>query len=87
MVDPTVENASGFKDGYTELLGVRRAWRGRGLAPALLIDAMSRYAAAGMERACLDVDTENPSGAVALYERLGYRPLLGRQSVAWDLHP
>lgn len=85
MFDPTVEDASGFKDGYTELLGVRRAWRGRGLAPALLIDAMARYAAAGMERACLDVDTENPSGAVALYERLGYRPLPGRQSVAWDL--
>ena len=85
MFDPTVEGASGFRDGYTELVGVRRAWRGRGIAPALLADAMARYAAAGMERACLDVDTENPSGAVALYGRLGYRPLPGRRSVAWEL--
>ena len=85
MFDPTVEDADGCKDGYTELVGVRRAWRGRGIAPALLVDAMTRYSAAGMERACLDVDTENPSGAVALYERLGYRPLPGRSSVAWEL--
>lgn len=85
MFDATVLAASGFKEGYTELLGVRRAWRGRGIAPALLVDAMGRYVAAGMDRACLDVDTENPSGAVGLYVRLGYQAIPGRQSVAWDL--
>ncbi|MHA7176122.1 GNAT family N-acetyltransferase [Arthrobacter sp. Sr24] len=87
MFDPTVLAATGHRDGYTELLGVRRAWRGRKIAPALLIDAMTRYAGAAMERATLDVDTLNPTGALGMYERMGYRALPGRSSVAWDLLP
>lgn len=63
---------AGFTSGYTELLGVRRAWRGRGLAPALLTAAMRSFRADGMQYAELDVDTENPSGAHGLYARLGY---------------
>jgi mycothiol synthase len=63
---------AGYTSGYTELLGVRRAWRGRGLAPALLAAAMRSYQADGMQYAELDVDTENPSGAHGLYARLGY---------------
>lgn len=69
-------------EGYTELLGVRRAWRGRGLAPALLADAMARFACAGLGSAALEVDTENPSGALGLYERMGYTPV--RRSTVWD---
>ncbi len=63
---------AGFTSGYTELLGVRRAWRGRGVAPALLEAAMRSFRADGMEYAELDVDTANPSGAHGLYARLGY---------------
>lgn len=81
-VDPGVEARHGRREGYTELLGVRRAWRGRGIAPALLADAMARFAAAGLDHAALDVDTENPSGALGLYGHMGYRPQ--RQSMAWD---
>lgn len=80
-VDPD-ESAGGGGEGCTELLGVRRAWRGRGIAPALLADAMTRFAAAGLGSATLEVDTENPSGALGLYERMGYQP--GRRSMAWD---
>lgn len=79
-VDP--ESTNGRKEGYTELLGVRRPWRGRGIAPALLLDAMARFSAAGLEFAALDVDTENPSGAHGLYARMGYVPV--RSSMAWD---
>ncbi|ACQ80180.1 GCN5-related protein N-acetyltransferase [Beutenbergia cavernae DSM 12333] len=64
--------SQGWTDGHTELLGVRRAWRGRRLAPALLAAAMHAYRAAGLEFATLDVDTENPSGAHTLYGALGY---------------
>lgn len=60
--------------GYTERLGVRRAWRGRGLAVALLADVMAAMRADGMQDAGLDVDTANPSGAHTLYASLGYRP-------------
>lgn len=81
-VDPDEATEGSSGEGYTELLGVRRAWRGRGLAPALLADAMTRFAAAGLDRAGLEVDTENPSGALGLYERMGYLPL--RRTMVWD---
>ena len=51
---------------------MRRGWRGRGLAPALLTAAMASFRADGMQYAELDVDTENPSGAHGLYASLGY---------------
>jgi mycothiol synthase len=64
--------SQGYTAGYTGLLGVRRAYRGRRIAAALLTHAMHVYAADGMQRAELDVDTDNPTGAPALYARLGY---------------
>lgn len=63
----------GYSTGYTELLGVRREYRGRRLAPALLTEAMRAYQADGVEYAQLEVDTKNPSGAHDLYASLGYR--------------
>ena len=62
----------GYKAGYTDLLGVRRAWRGRRLARALLATVMAAYQADGMDFAELGVDTANQSGAHRLYEGLGY---------------
>lgn len=63
---------NGYSAGYTDLLGVRRAWRGRRLAGALLSAAMTIYRADGIEYAELGVDTANPSGAHQLYANLGY---------------
>jgi mycothiol synthase len=62
----------GHPFGYTELLGVRRAYRGRRLSLALLVAGMRAFAADGMAVAALDVDTQNPSGAHGLYASLGY---------------
>lgn len=70
--DPASRELLGHTEGYTDLLGVRRNWRGSRLAPALLVEAMRRFKADGIEHAGLGVDTENPSGALGLYERLGY---------------
>lgn len=64
--------AQGYSCGYTDLLGVRRPWRGRGLAASLLATAMAAYRADGMEYTALRVDAANPTGARGLYERLGY---------------
>lgn len=82
--DPEGQKLNGYSEGYTELLGVRRSYRGLGLAPAMLGEAMRRYKASGMERAGLGVDTENPSGALGLYESLGYTPTY--REVVFDLH-
>lgn len=67
----------GFSFGFTDLLGVRRQWRGRGIAVALLSRAMIAFRDDGMQYALLDVDTANPSGAHGLYERLGYEVVGG----------
>lgn len=63
---------AGYTSGYSELLGVRRAWRGKGLSVALLTASMRSFLADGMQYAELDVDTANPSGAHGLYASLGY---------------
>jgi len=62
----------GYTDGYTEIIGVRRAWRGCGLARHLLALTADAFAESGREYVTLDADAENPSGAVKLYESLGY---------------
>lgn len=66
--------ALGWTEGYTEVMGVLREWRGRHVGTALLAAAMRAYAADGMQYAGLDVDADNPTGARNLYEHLGYEP-------------
>nr|WP_239579034.1 GNAT family N-acetyltransferase [Microlunatus panaciterrae] len=66
-------DAQGYSEGWTDRLGVRRAWRGRGIARALLCASMRSFADAGLEAAGLGVDSDNPTGAFQLYESLGYR--------------
>jgi ribosomal protein S18 acetylase RimI-like enzyme len=61
------------KRGYTEGIAVRRPWRRQGLARALLTRAMRVLKEAGMEEAALGVDTQNLSGALRLYESVGFR--------------
>ncbi|MCF4121991.1 GNAT family N-acetyltransferase [Antribacter sp. KLBMP9083] len=75
----------GYTFGYTELLGARRAYRGRRIAVALLARAMRAFAADGMQYANLDVDTENPSGAHGLYASLGYEKVHGNRAYAIEL--
>jgi mycothiol synthase len=64
----------GYSEGYIDLLGVRREWRGKRVATALLTSAMRIYAAEGIEYAGLGVDTENPTGAFGIYSALGFEP-------------
>ena len=69
--------ALGYTCGFTDAVGVRAPWRGRVVASALLVAAMTSYQDAGLEYASLRVDTANPSGAGNLYESLDYEPTHG----------
>ena len=69
--------ALGYTCGFTDAVGVRGPWRGRGVATALLVAAMTSYRNAGLGFACLRVDTANPSGAGNLYAALGYEQTHG----------
>jgi ribosomal protein S18 acetylase RimI-like enzyme len=76
--------AAGFTAAWTTNLGTRRPWRGRGVASALLSRALHAYADAGLEYASLDVDAENPSGALGLYQRAEYETV--RDVVSFAKH-
>jgi mycothiol synthase len=57
--------------GYVDELGVRAAWRGRGIGRALLLDCFIAMRQRGMQRVVLGVDATNTTGAHLLYRRLG----------------
>jgi ribosomal protein S18 acetylase RimI-like enzyme len=62
----------GRRRGYTETICVRRPWRQRGLARALIARSFSLHKELGMTEAALGVDAQNPNGALALYESMGF---------------
>jgi mycothiol synthase len=61
--------------GWIGTLGVRPAWRRRGLGLALLRESFRRFRGTGETTVALGVDTQNPTGATRLYERAGMRVL------------
>ena len=61
--------------GWVGVLGVRRAWRRRGVANALLKRSFAEFFRRGERRVALQVDAQSPTGATRLYERAGMRVL------------
>jgi mycothiol synthase len=59
--------------GWVNWLGVRKPWRRRGLAEALLHRSFAELYARGKRRVGLGVDAQNVTGALRLYERVGMR--------------
>jgi GNAT superfamily N-acetyltransferase len=59
--------------GETDDLFVRRPWCKPGVGRALLAGSLHLFKARGLTTAGLGVDAENVSGALGLYESLGYR--------------
>lgn len=64
---------TGAVAGHLHVLGVRRPWRRRGLATALLLHSFGELRRHGCEKVRLNVDAENLTGAVKMYERAGMR--------------
>lgn len=61
------------KRGYTEGISVRRPWRRRGLARALLVRSLCMFRDLGYEEAVLGVDSQNWNQAYRLYESVGFQ--------------
>jgi mycothiol synthase len=57
---------------YVGHVGVRRPWRRRGLAAAMLAAVLADAGRAGRASAGLGVDADSPTGAVGVYERVGF---------------
>ena len=78
VVTTTVPSEENERHGrarvYVAGVSVRRPWRRRGLARALLAGSLVAARDAGFTSASLGVDTDSPTGATALYESLGFVP-------------
>jgi mycothiol synthase len=69
---PEENERLGVKRGWLEHISVRRPWRRRGLARAITAASLVKLREVGLDEAMLGVDSENPNGALGLYEGLGF---------------
>jgi len=60
------------RDLHVALVGTLRAYRKRGIASALLVRAMAKGRASGFATASLGVDADSLTGAVGVYEQVGF---------------
>jgi ribosomal protein S18 acetylase RimI-like enzyme len=67
---------------YVYDLGVRPAWRRRGVALALLHHTFDEFRRRGFAAAELDVDSESLTGALRVYERAGMHVI--RQELSYE---
>jgi len=71
-VDDEANAQHNLKRGWTDPIFTRRPWRKRGLARALLMRSLKMFQNMGLTEAVLGVDTQNPNGALNLYESCGF---------------
>jgi len=75
-VDEEANKQFNIQRGMTDPIFTRRPWRKRGLARTLLMRSLQMFKDMGITEAMLGVDTQNPSGAFALYESCGFKPVM-----------
>jgi len=79
---PEAENLA-----YIYSLGVRKAWRGRGIARALLRHVFRAFYERGRTVVDLDSDAENLTGAMRLYESVGMHAVWHEHVFEKELRP
>jgi mycothiol synthase len=73
FVWPEENERLGLRRGWLEHVSVRRPWRRRGLGSALIARSLAVLRDLGLAEAALGADAENLTGAVRIYEALGFR--------------
>ena len=69
---PAHQARTGRRELYVAIVGTRSAGRKRGIATALLATVLSAARAGGYDQASLGVDADSLTGAVRLYEQVGF---------------
>jgi mycothiol synthase len=72
VIDPDWIAQTGRQEGYLDTLAVLREHRKRGLGTALISKSLQVLRNAGMEAVHLHADSENLTGAMRLYEGVGF---------------
>ena len=73
FVFPEENEALGLSRGWLEHVSVRRPWRRRGLASALIARSLVALRDHGLREAALGVDADSLTGALRVYEAIGFR--------------
>lgn len=73
MIHAQENELTGKLEGWIADLGTRRGFRRIGLGRAMLLTGLHMLQAQGMDTALLGVDSENPSGALKLYQSVGFQ--------------
>jgi mycothiol synthase len=68
-----VAAALNWDEGYVKDLVVHPDWRGRGLGKALMLQTFGEFSRRGLRRVTLKTDSNNPTSAWRLYERVGMK--------------
>ncbi|GAA5528736.1 GNAT family N-acetyltransferase [Herpetosiphon gulosus] len=71
-IDHNENSEYNLKRGYTEGISVRRPWRKQGVASGLINRSLAMFREMGMTEAALGVDSENPTGALRVYQQCGF---------------
>ena len=71
-IDESENRELNRRRGLLDSVFVRRPWRRRGLAAALVARSLVVLRDRGMTSAWLGVDADNPTGALGVYERAGF---------------
>lgn len=80
-IDTEENEMLGVKRGWLHSIFTRRPWRRRGLARALIARSLVLLRERGMDTGILGVDADNPTGALGIYERIGFA--VEERSTAW----
>jgi mycothiol synthase len=81
------ENRGDVTMGLIDEVGVRRAWRRRGIARMLLLHALDVLKKQGLASATLCVDSINKKGALGLYESVGMAVASSSHTYVKELRP
>lgn len=81
IIDAGENEQQGYRRGWTDPIYVRRQWRRRGLASALIGRTLVMLRRRGMTSAQLDVDSQNENAALTLYQRHGFE--VDRSATEW----
>ncbi len=65
--------ALGWREGYVDQMGVLQPWRNTRVADALIISTMAAQRRDGMDRIGAGLGSANHSGALVVYDTLGFR--------------
>lgn len=84
-INPEENIRTGRNEGWIVCLGTRRGFRQRGLGRAMLLAGIQQLKETGVDAVRLCVDTQNLSGALRLYDSVGFRQVESHISFAKDV--